>query len=276
MSVSRLFRIAIDGPAGAGKSSTAKLVASLLSFSYIDSGAFYRCVALKALQSYPHLFDVIRPDGTTSALRMPLSDPHTASVIGSVATSASIVQVTDSLPPSNFKNAPFPESAYPILPTHRIFLDGTDVSSLIRTDSISTLSSSIAKIPAVREAVGVMQRAAGSSNEARGLTTGVSGLVMDGRDIGTHVFPLAQLKIFLVCAPEIRARRRLAELLLSPPPHPSYDQLLQSIIARDEQDTTREVSPLRKADDAVEVDSGERGMMEVAEEIVALARARME
>ncbi|KXS11447.1 Cytidylate kinase [Gonapodya prolifera JEL478] len=273
MSTQRIFRVAIDGPAGAGKSSTAKLqVASLLSFTYIDSGAFYRCVALNSLRWHPELFE----DG--NARHVSLEAPDTRRIIAKVAESTVVKQETErALPGSSAA-----KGTAPLMPRHRIWLGDDDVSVAIRDNAISRIGSDVAKLIEVREAVGKMQRAAATNVGSRSS----GGIVMDGRDIGTHVFPDAELKVFITCPAEVRARRRLLELQKlsggtgntesrTTTKLPTYDQVLEGIKQRDVQDTTRAVSPLRKAEDALEVDTSDRTLSQIAHHIADIARQRM-
>jgi cytidylate kinase len=202
---SKNIAIAIDGPAGAGKSTTAKLVAVSLGYLHIDTGAMYRAIALKVLRH-----------------NIPLDD---------VEKISSLAQNTEiRLVPSNTG----PE----------VLLDGESVTSFIRIPEVSQAASKVSAIAGVRT---VMVR-----EQQRLAQHG--GVVLEGRDIGTVVLPHAELKIFMVADIHERAKRRMAELAQTGIPSREED-VLHDLELRDQQDSTRSVSPLRKADDAVEVDT---------------------
>ncbi|KAF9140718.1 hypothetical protein BGX30_006103 [Mortierella sp. GBA39] len=224
----RPFQVAIDGPAASGKSTTAKMVAQRLGFDYIDTGAFYRCVTLAALSKG------IDP-----------SNQSQASQISNLAQSSHIgLKTVFSTSPSS-------------LPTTRVFLDEKDVSSEIRTGTVSKHVSAVAAIGPVREAVLQKVRDMGATSTSQESNSGRAGLVMDGRDIGTVVLPNADLKIFLVADSRVRAERRLQELAKSGSKEEGLDveTVQKDLERRDELDRTRVASPLRKADDAVELDT---------------------
>ncbi|KAF8943936.1 hypothetical protein BGZ47_004862 [Haplosporangium gracile] len=228
----RPFQVAIDGPAASGKSTTAKMVAQRLGFDYIDTGAFYRCVTLAALSKG------IDP-----------SNPSQASQISNLAESSHIgLKTVFSTSSSASKSS---------LPTTRVFLDSKDVSFEIRTGTVSKHVSAVAAIGPVREAVLHKVRNMGVTSISQERNSGRDGLVMDGRDIGTVVLPNADLKIFLVADSRVRAERRLQELARSGSKEEVLDveTVQKDLERRDELDRTREVSPLRKADDAVELDT---------------------
>jgi cytidylate kinase len=201
--VSRAVIVAIDGPAGAGKSTVARAVARALDFTYLDSGAMYRAVALAALR------------GREDARALDIG-----------------------------------------LDNGAVRLDGEDVSHLIRTPEVSEKASEVAADPEVRQALVAKQRELLSRGD----------WVAEGRDIGTVVAPDAELKVYLTAAPEERARRRAAELGLP------VEQVLADMEQRDERDTMRAHSPLRAADDAVEVDTTGLSVDQVVEKIAELAR----
>ena len=216
--------VAIDGPAGAGKSTVAKAVAKRLGFMYVDTGAMYRAVALKCLREG---VDVGDPREVERAVRdIDLRLEHAEGGV-------------------------------------RVFLEGEDVTGRIRSREVGEAVSKVSTVPAVREALVRMQRELG----ARG------GVVMDGRDIGTVVLPDAEVKVFLTASIEERARRRQSELLARGD-RASFDEVLASIQERDERDSTRDVSPLRKADDAVEIDTTGKSVESVVQEIVELCLKR--
>ena len=196
--------VAIDGPAGAGKSTIAKLAAEKLGYAYIDTGAMYRSVAWKFLQTGRE-FD--------------------EAYISELANTMII----------EFK----PEAK-----VNRVFVDGTEVTEAIRTPEVTAIVSRVAAIGAVREAMVEQQRRMGE----------IGGVLMDGRDIGTVVFPKAELKIFVTASAEVRAERRYKELQAKGQPA-DYESILKNVQDRDYMDSHREVSPLRQADDAIVLDN---------------------
>ena len=198
------FVVAIDGPAGAGKSTIAKLAAGKLGFAYIDTGAMYRAVTWKLLQT---------------------GEPFSPELAGKLANEIHIT----------FR----PENAI-----NRVFVDGTEVTDAIRTAEVTGLVSKVAAVPEVRTAMVDQQRRMGAEG----------GIVMDGRDIGTVVFPNAELKIFVTASAEVRAQRRYDELKEKGMPA-DYDDILKNVQERDYIDSHREVSPLRQADDALLLDN---------------------
>lgn len=222
------FIVAIDGPAGAGKSTVARLVAQRLGFALVDTGAIYRCVALAAMSRGLDLDD--------------------EAALGELARSLTI----------DFR---FEDSA------NRVCLDGTDVTDGIRTPECSRTASRVSARPSVRAALLELQR--------RLARTAPSGAVLEGRDIGTVVFPDAPLKIFLTASAEERARRRFEELRAKGS-GVEFADVLNDQIARDHEDTSREVAPLKPADDAVLYDTSGRSTDEVVSDLVQLARVRME
>ncbi len=215
--------VAIDGPAGAGKSTIAKLAAEKLGYAYIDTGAMYRSVAWKFLQTGAAFDDAF------------ISDLACTMVI-------------------DFK----PEAKI-----NRVFVDGTEVTDAIRTPEVTAIVSRVAAIGAVREAMVEQQRRMGT----------VGGVLMDGRDIGTVVFPNAQLKIFLTASVEERARRRYKEMLQKGQ-QVELAQLAADIAARDKADSERAIGPLRQAEDAILLDTSDMGISEVTEKILALVQER--
>jgi cytidylate kinase len=196
----RRWVIAIDGPAGAGKSTVARQLADQLGYVYLDSGAMYRCIALLVLRQ-----GLVPSDSVALAESAPIS----------------------------FDPAGVGEP-------QRVILAGEDVSVMIRTPEVSQMASKVAAIPGVRTAMVRLQKVMGAQG----------GVVMEGRDIGTVVFPNAELKIFLTASPEERARRRHAELEARGEVI-DYATVLAEQHERDERDQTREASPLVAAEDAV-------------------------
>lgn len=215
--------VAIDGPAGAGKSTIAKMVAEKIGYAYIDTGAMYRSVAWKFLQT-GHDFD--------------------EEYIGMLSNTMIIM----------FK----PEAS-----VNRVFVDDVEVTEAIRSAEVTSLVSKVAAIGAVREAMVDQQRRMGESG----------GVLMDGRDIGTVVFPNAQLKIFLTATVEERAMRRYNELITKGH-QVDLEQLKADIACRDKQDSERAISPLRQAEDAVYLDTSDMGIDEVAAFIENLVKER--
>jgi len=222
MTQSKGFAIAIDGPMGVGKSTVAKMLAKMLGFTYIDTGAMYRAVA------YYNLKNEI--------------DLSNQSAVASTMQNISIsLRTVDGV--------------------QHIYLNGQDITGLIRTQEISAITSqNIATNPAVREELVEQQRKMAAT----------SSVVMDGRDIGSHVLPNAKIKIYLDAAPEIRARRRTLELESKGQPA-DFAQVLTETIQRDYIDKTRPVSPLIQTPDAILIDTGELTPHEVAEKIAAFA-----
>ena len=211
------INIAIDGPAGAGKSTIAKMVSAKLGYIYVDTGALYRTIALFITENN------IPDDEIETSLEK--ADVSLRFIDGA----------------------------------QRVFLGDRDVFDLIRTPEISMAASRTSAIPAVRKYLfGTQQKIAAENN-----------VIMDGRDIGTVVLPNADVKIFLTASAEDRANRRFKELS-EKPNCPCYEEILSDIIERDRQDMTREVSPLKQAEDAVLVDTTELNLEQSADEIVRI------
>ncbi len=214
--------VAIDGPAGSGKSTVAKLVASRLGFSLVDTGAIYRCVALGAKRT-----NVDWNDG-----------PATGKVAGSMVVR---FQMDDG------KN--------------RVWLDDEDVTENIRSPEISQGASIVSAHPEVRRALLDMQRSLGRDGA----------VVLEGRDIGTVVFPDAEVKVFLDAPPEERARRRNAELEAKGE-HEPLEKTLAEVQERDQRDRNRAVAPLKAAADAIVVDTGPLSIEQVVAKIIGLVK----
>ena len=215
--------VAIDGPAGAGKSTIAKLAAEKLGYAYIDTGAMYRSVAWKFLQTGKAFDEAL------------ISDLARTMII-------------------EFK----PEAS-----VNRVFVDGTEVTDAIRSSQVTANVSRVAAIGEVRQAMVAQQRRMGESG----------GVLMDGRDIGTVVFPNAQLKIFLTASVEERALRRYKELVAKGQ-QVDLAQLQEDIARRDKQDSERAISPLRQAEDALLLDTSDMNIAQVTARILQLVEER--
>ncbi|MBE7027202.1 MAG: (d)CMP kinase [Ruminococcaceae bacterium] len=200
--------VAIDGPAGAGKSTISKVVAKTLGLIYVDTGAMYRAVALYAIQNG---MDTKNADG---------------------ALEKSLDKISIDI-------------AYQDGEQH-IFLNGEDVSGIIRTPEVSMGASNVATLPCVRLKLVELQREIAKKQS----------VIMDGRDIGTYVLPSADIKIFLTASVEARAKRRHKELI-EKGTSVSYEEVLLDMQKRDLNDSTRAFAPLKQADDAVLIDTTE-------------------
>lgn len=212
--------IAIDGPAGAGKSTIAKLIAKKLGYIYVDTGAMYRAMALYLLR-----------EGV---------DKESAPAIEEACKRADIS--------IEFING-----------EQVVTLNGENVNGLIRTEEVGKMASVSSVNSKVREKLVALQQKLASEKS----------VVMDGRDIGTVVLPDAYLKIYLTASAKVRAKRRFDELSLKGE-QCDFEVILKDIIERDERDMTREISPLRQADDAVLLDSSDMTIEMVANKVIAL------
>lgn len=219
--------VAIDGPAGAGKSTVARGIAARTGYTYIDTGAMYRAVAWRALQT---------------GLRVGEDDAAIGALAGRLCFEFRTVNGRAHL-----------------------FVNGEDVESAIRTPAVGNLSSPVSAIPAVREHLVRAQREMARTRP----------VVMEGRDIGTVVFPDARLKVFLTASAEERARRRFAELRAGGE-DVSYEQVLADQRARDLRDSSRAIAPLRRAEDAVEINTDGLSIEEVIDRVMELLTARLE
>ena len=217
------IRVAIDGPAGVGKSTAAKALAARLGLQYVDTGAMYRAVAVIARRVAADLED----ETSLSALAVALSFQF-----------------------------PFVDGE------QKVVVDGEDLSEAIRTPQASMDASTVSRHPAVRRALVELQRAMASEG----------GVVMEGRDIGTVVVPDAELKVFLDADARVRGARRVGDLRARGE-DPDLAEVIADIRRRDEQDRTREASPLRAAEDAVVLDTTDLSPTAVVDRLQALADA---
>lgn len=218
------IQIAIDGPAGAGKSTIAKIVAETLGFTYIDTGAMYRAITYKAIQQNIHLDDA--------------------------------TQLEALLKKTSIELQPSPQGQL-------VFLDGENVSEEIRSNEVTSSVSQVAAHANVREIMVASQKALAAKG----------GVVMDGRDIGTHVLTDAELKIFMSATVEERAKRRFLDNekrgISS-----TIEKLIEEIALRDKLDSEREASPLIQAEDAIYLDTTELSIDEAARAILKLAETK--
>lgn len=221
-----MFKVAIDGPGGAGKSTISKAAAKELGFVYIDTGAMYRAAALYCLRQGIDIKE----------------------------NPAAAAQAVDSIDI---------DIAYQEDGQH-IFLNGEDVTETIRTPAVSMGASDVSAIPAVRERLVAFQRKLADEKN----------VIMDGRDIGTHVLPDAQVKIFLTADASVRAKRRHAELLQKGVAV-SYEEVLSDIMKRDQNDETRAVSPLVPAADSVRLDTGDLSFDQSLAAVLSLITERL-
>ena len=212
--------IAIDGPAAAGKSTVAKVVAKKLSYVYIDTGAMYRTITYAALEQ--------KVD---------------------IENEEQLMEVVKNV------NIEFQQGEN----TQLVFLNGQDVSEVIRTPEVTNRVSIVAKHRLVREEMVRRQQELAEKG----------GVVMDGRDIGTHVLPDAEVKIFMLASVEERAERRHLENM-NKGFDSNLEQLKEEIAQRDKLDSEREVSPLKKADDALELDTTSLSIEEVVQKIMSI------
>ncbi len=217
--------VAVDGPAGSGKSTVAKLIAKNMNIVYIDTGAMYRSVGLYCIEN-----------GIDTK-----NEKAVCSVLDDIKMDIKAQ-----------------------MGGQTIFLNGVDVTSKVRTQEAGRAASDVAVILAVREKLVQIQR-----NMAKGTS-----VIMDGRDIGTNVLPKAEVKIFLNASVEERAKRRVGELLALGE-NPDFDEVKEQIRKRDENDTNRKHNPLRKAEDAVEIDTTGMTIDEVIDKISDIIREKI-
>lgn len=211
------FTVAIDGPAGSGKSTIAKIVCKELGFTHIDTGAMYRAVGLYALNKKVDIYD--------------------EEAVNNILDEIDIKYVDG-----------------------KIYLNGNDVSGVIRTPEVSNAASRVSSYKLVREKLVYLQQKASENGM----------YILDGRDIGYKVLPNANLKVFLTASIDCRAQRRFLEL-----PNANLEEIKEQIKIRDHNDSTRKESPLKMADDAILVDTTEMTIEEVSNKIISLIKERM-
>lgn len=220
-----MINVAIDGPAGAGKSTIARAAAKKLGYIYVDTGALYRTVALAAVRR-----DVI-DDAEAVAAMLP--------------------EISVEL---KFENE-----------EQQVYLNGENVSSLIRTPQISMGASKVSAIPKVREYLLSLQQSIARENN----------VIMDGRDIATVVLPNADVKIFLFATPECRAQRRYKELI-EKGENVTYEDVLKDVNERDYQDSHREIAPLKPSEDSVMADTSDLDLPQSTEMIIGIIKEKTE
>ncbi len=216
-----MINVAIDGPAGAGKSTIAKAAAKALGYIYVDTGALYRTVALGAVRA-----------GVLE------SDDGIAALLPNLQVELKLVDASQ-----------------------HVYLNGEDVSDLIRTPEISMGASKVSAVPAVRAFLLDLQRDLAKKNN----------VIMDGRDIATVVLPNAQVKIFLSATPECRARRRYKELV-EKGQTVTYEDVLADVNRRDYQDSHREIAPLKPSADSIMADTSELDLQQSTDLIINIIR----
>ena len=216
------YNVAIDGPAGAGKSTIAKLVAKEKGYIYVDTGAMYRALAIHFLKTG------IAPENTEK-------------VIEACRDADVSIRYEDG--------------------AQQVYLNGENVTGMLRTEEVGNMASKTSAVPQVREKLLELQRTLAKEND----------VIMDGRDIGTNILPDADVKIYLTASVETRAKRRYDELK-EKGEDCDLDQIAQDIKERDERDMNRETAPLKKADDAILVDSSHMTIPQVVSEICSHCR----
>ena len=223
--MSRSLVVAIDGPAGTGKSSVARGLAGSLGARYLDTGAMYRIVTLGVLRSGTDLADTAAISAAVDGIELAVGHDPTED---------------------------------------RAYLAGEDVSGEIRGDAVTKAVSAVSAVPAVRTRLVALQRA---------LAQGPGNVVVEGRDIGTVVLPDADVKVFLTASPEVRARRRNDQNVAAGLAD-DYERVLADVRRRDHLDSTRAVSPLRAAEDAIVVDTSDMNQTEVIAHLTELVEQK--
>ena len=216
------YNIAIDGPAGAGKSTIAKLVAKELGFIYVDTGAMYRGLAVHFLKKGIVPGEVEKIEAACEDAKVELG----------------------------YENG-----------VQQVYLNGENITSQLREEAVGNMASVSSAVPAVRAKLLDLQRNLAKEKD----------VVMDGRDIGTNVLPNADVKVYLTASVECRAMRRVKELE-GRGEACDFEQIRQDIQERDERDMTREIAPLKQAEDATLIDSSEMGIDDVVKAIIALKK----
>ena len=216
------YNVAVDGPAGAGKSTIAKLVAKKMGYIYVDTGAMYRGLAIHFLKKG--------------------IDPEEKEAVVEACRDAEVTIGYES-------------------GVQQIYLNGENVTDMLRTEEVGNMASRTSAIPEVREKLLELQRSLAREKD----------VIMDGRDIGTNILPDADVKIYLTASVETRAKRRYDELK-EKGESCDLEEIARDIKARDERDMTRDIAPLKKAEDAVLVDSSDMTIEEVVSEICSLCR----
>lgn len=216
------YNIAIDGPAGAGKSTIAKLVAKELGFIYVDTGAMYRGLAVHFLKKGIVPGEVEKIEAACEDAKVELG----------------------------YENG-----------VQQVYLNGENITSQLREEAVGNMASVSSAVPAVRAKLLDLQRNLAKEKD----------VVMDGRDIGTNVLPNANVKVYLTASVECRAMRRFKELEEKGEAC-DFEQIRQDIQERDERDMTREIAPLKQAEDATLIDSSEMGIDDVVKAIIALTK----
>ena len=211
------YNVAVDGPAGAGKSTIAKLVAKEKGYIYVDTGAMYRGLAIHFLKKG------ISPEDKEAVAK------------ACIDADVSIV----------YENG-----------VQQVYLNGENITGMLRTEEVGNMASKTSAIPAVREKLLELQKTLAREKD----------VIMDGRDIGTNILPNADVKIYLTASVETRAKRRYDELA-SKGESCDFDEIARVIKERDERDMTREIAPLKKAEDAILVDSSDMTIDEVVSKI---------
>lgn len=236
--------IAIDGPAGTGKSSTTRRLCEVLGFVHVDTGALYRAVAFLGLEQGLDFSALQASTGQAVEIH-----PDMAEKGVEIARTVNL----------EFQRHPKKN------PANRIFANGRDVTNFIRTPEVSMGASRVSAVPGVRAALLGLQRRLGCA----GYT------ILEGRDIGTVIFPDADVKFFLTASVEERAKRRLADLESMGADVPSFEEIKRQLIVRDEGDSNRSVAPLKKAEDAIEFDTSDMTLDEVVAKMEKEIRAKL-
>ncbi len=224
--------IAIDGPAGTGKSTATRRLADRLGFVHIDTGALYRAIAWLVLERMK-----VVPGNDFAAVAMDIAG-----------------QVHLEFRRQATKN-----------PANRVFANGQDVTDYIRTPEVTMTASQVSSIPQVRASLLGLQRRLGCQGKS----------ILEGRDIGTVVFPDADVKFFLNASVDERAKRRLIELEAAGSDAPSFEEVRSQIEARDRIDSTRAVAPLKKASDSIEVDTSQMTLDQVVDTMEKWVNSRI-